>query len=271
MKSIAIKLFSLLFVLISYPLRSHLPLIPVSFELSIDKKLHKPGELIQFTLTISNNDLSRTYPIVLPGTQRKGKKFIWFQAYSVSRNFYTCVAKENMEVQMENADSGDITVRNLRPGQSIKVPLFMNDKKNYFKQIASHHAFEPDLKDGPYEVLVYYNPGNTPFKDLYHYISTTEDSLSPQKLNLWQGGQNTNYVSLEIKGDPQKKEKGQSQTRTSIHKGLCFSRETLQCIDLKQNSKSASSSIRQYDFKQNFTLLFIRPEFISLRKEFPIV
>lgn len=194
-------LLAFAFVILSQTcLVADLPYMPVSFRLSTDKKIYKPGERICFRLKIINWDKTRSYPIVLPGTQNKGQKLIRIGAYSVNQKtqFYTCVAKDSPEMSMKCPAPGGVSTHNLAPGDSTEIVFFLNDNKNFLTQTASHHSLDKTLEPGKYEVLIFFDPSGTELKDLYHYIWSTNDSTSAEKLNFWLGGNVSNYTSIEI-------------------------------------------------------------------------
>lgn len=195
-----------LFVFSFRDLKADLPYMPISFKLSTNKKVYQVGEPIQFKLTIINNDSRKSYPIVVPGSQNKGNKLITLNAFSVNikTNFYTNVAKEDNVIKMKCNQPGSVSVCNLGPHDSTFVYFFLNDKKNYLTQTASHHQLMPKLKEGKYQMLIYYNPQVTELESLYHYIGTTNDSTSSNKLNFWWGGNVSNYWPIEIVSDRNK-------------------------------------------------------------------
>lgn len=171
-------------------LQADLPYIPVFFKLQTSKTVYQPGERIDFRLKVYNRDKTRSYPIVLPGSQNKGQKLIQLQFYSVNEKtkFYTSVAKEKPEIKMNCKSHGNATVRQLAAGDSLEIVFFLNDRKNFYTQTASHHELDHPLLPGTYQALMYYDPAVTEFKDLYHYIHSTNDSTSSEKLNFWGGG-----------------------------------------------------------------------------------
>ncbi|MBL7901926.1 MAG: hypothetical protein JNK73_08025 [Bacteroidia bacterium] len=181
-------------------LQADLPYMPVTFKLQTGKTHYQVGERIDFRLKVYNSDKNRSYPIVLPGTQNKGQKLIQLRFYSVNEktNFYTCAGKENPEIRMSCEKPGNATVRQLAPGDSLDIVFFLNDRKNYLHQTASHHELDQPLVPGNYQVHIFYDPSVTEFKDLYHYIWSTNDSTSSEKLNFWTGGNVCQYIPLTI-------------------------------------------------------------------------
>ncbi len=185
-------------------LRADLPYTPVSLKLQTNKVVYQPGERIEFRLKVYNSDKTRSYPIVLPGTQNKGQKLIQLRFYSVNEKtkFYTCVAKENPDIQMNCKAPGNVSVRQLAQGDSTEIVFFLNDHKNFLTQTASHHELDKPLLQGTYQVHIYYDPSLTEFRDLYHYISSTNDSSSLEKLNFWTGGNVCQYIPITINKSP---------------------------------------------------------------------
>jgi hypothetical protein len=181
-------------------LQADLPYTPVTFKLQTSKSVYQVGERIDFRLKVYNNDKNRSYPIVLPGSQNKGQKLIQLRFYSVNEktNFYTCVAKENPEFKMSCEKPGNVTVRQLAPGDSLEIVFFLNDRKNFLSQTASHHELDQPLLPGSYQVHVFYNPSVTELRDLYHYIWSTNDSTSSEKINFWSGGNVCQYIPITI-------------------------------------------------------------------------
>lgn len=193
----------LLFFLLAHPLFGDLPYLPVRFKLSTAKKVYQPGERIEFRLKVYNADITRSYPIVLPGTQNKGPKLIRLHFYSVNEKtkYYTCVAKEHPDLKMACSTQGHLSVYQLAPGDSTEIVFFLNDRKNFLTQTASHHELDNPLMPGKYLVHIYYDPSQTELKDLYHYIGSTNDSTSQEKLNFWIGGNVCQYIPIEINND----------------------------------------------------------------------
>jgi len=185
-------------------LQADLPYTPVYFKLQTSKTVYQVGERIEFRLKVYNRDKNRSYPIVLPGTQNKGQKLVQLRFYSVNEKtkFYTCVAKENPEIRMSCEKPGHAMVQQLAPGDSLEVVFFLNDRKNFLSQTASHHELDQALLPGTYQVHIYYDPSVTEFKDLYHYIWSTNDSTSSEKLNFWTGGNVCQYIPLTISKSP---------------------------------------------------------------------
>lgn len=183
-----------------HPIHADLPYTPVTFKLFSNKPVYQVGERMVFRLKIYNNDKTRSYPIVLPGTQNKGHKLIQLRFYSVNEKttYYTCVAKEDPEIKMTCASPGNLYLRQLAPGDSTEVVFFLNDHKNFLTQNASHHKLDQSLVPGKYQVHIYYDPSKTEFKDLYHYIASTHDSTSMDKLNFWEGGNVCQYIPIII-------------------------------------------------------------------------
>jgi hypothetical protein len=181
-------------------LQADLPYTPVTFKLRTGKTVYQVGERVDFRLMVYNRDKNKSYPIVLPGTQNKGQKLIQLRFYSVDEktNFYTCVAKENPEIKMFCEKPGNVTVRQLAPGDSLEIVFFLNDSKNFLSQTASHHELDQALLPGNYQVHIFYDPSVTEFRDLYHYISSTNDSTSSEKLNFWSGGNVCQYIPITI-------------------------------------------------------------------------
>lgn len=199
MKSIYKRILSYI-LFCTAPLYADLPYMPVFFKLSTSKSTYRPDERIEFRLKIYNSDKTRSYPIVLPGTQNSGQKLIRLGFYSVNEKtqFYTCVAKENPELKMNCEGPGNVSVRQLAPGDSTEIVFFLNDHKNFHSQTASHHQLDKPLLPGKYQVHIYYDPSVTPLKDLYHYIGSTNDSTSAEKLNFWIGGNPCHYIPIII-------------------------------------------------------------------------
>lgn len=206
---------ALLFTCVN-PIHADLPYTPVSLKLFSNKPVYKVGERMMFRLRIYNSDKSRAYPIVLPGTQNKGPKLIRLHFYSVNEKtrYYTCVAKEHPELKMACSAPGKLRVQQLAPGDSIEIVFFLNDRKNFLTQTASHHELDNPLMPGKYQVHIYYDPSQTEFKDLYHYIGSTKDSTSQEKLNFWIGGIVCQYIPIVISN-------ADSDEKSGATKSLC--------------------------------------------------
>jgi hypothetical protein len=130
----------------------------LAMELILKKSIHQNREIIQFEVKFTNQT-NRSLSILLPGTQNKGKRILQLQVFSVDNpsNFYTKVFENPLELEMDTSFIGSVYFKRLEARESVTIPLFVNDTANARKNILSNYSF-PDLANGSYEVIAYYNP-----------------------------------------------------------------------------------------------------------------
>lgn len=197
-----IKSFLYTFLLsIGFAAYADLKPIDIKMELSSNRNAYMASEVIAFTIDFEN--LTDKYNVILlPGSQNKGKKLIYFSYYTVKDNFYTEVARESREINMDTTIDGRVSLRNLKPKASISIPVFLNEKSNYNTHIEAHHAL-PDLPPGKYQLLAWYDPwdedyGNQFFNKIESFDKGDEQLFEANKFNIPEEGLISNYFSLEI-------------------------------------------------------------------------
>jgi hypothetical protein len=207
MKLAGIKIVLLLIViLLSGTSYADLRMPELAMELVLKKTIYKNREIIQFEVKFTNQT-DRSLSILLPGTQNKGKRLLQLQVFSVNNasNFYTKVFENPMELEMDTSFIGSVYFKRLEARESVSIPLFVNDTANAKKNILSNYSF-PDLANGSYQVIAYYNPFGESlapyaFQAYDDHGRSIEDSLNPERMQIDAWGVYSNYVELNINSD----------------------------------------------------------------------
>lgn len=197
------------FLTVSTLVKADLPYMPVSFIVSTAKESYYEGERVEFIMTITNNDTSKAYPILIPHTQNTGQKLIYFNVYDPYQKAFLERAKDSRDIDMMVHDTGSVKKILLQPREVIKIPFYYNDFENYFNyhtQIASHHKTNIPLFAGEYWIHAYYNPFGIPMGDTLYNVYDDFDKLSqnqfdPNKLVLYATGMASTCM-LKIKKAP---------------------------------------------------------------------
>jgi hypothetical protein len=196
----AALLISILFSGMSY---ADLRMPELAMQLILKKSVHQNREIIQFEVKFTNQT-DRNLSMIIPGSQNKGKRILQLQVFSVNNvtNFYTKVFENPMELVMDTSVIGSCYFKRLNAGESVSIPLFVNDSRNASKYITSNYAL-PDFPDGKYEVIAYYNPFGESlapyvFQAYDDHGRTIGDSLNPEKMQIDAYGIYSNYVQLTI-------------------------------------------------------------------------
>lgn len=175
----------------------------LAMELILKKATYQNREIIQFEVKFTNQT-DRDLTILLPGSQNKGQRLLQLQVFSVNNatNFYTKVFENPLELEMDTSVIGSVYFKRLDARESLSIPLFVNDTANARKNILSNYSF-PDLANGSYEVIAYYNPFGEPlapyaFQSYDDHGRTIGDSLYPEKMQIDAWGVYSNYVQLSI-------------------------------------------------------------------------
>jgi hypothetical protein len=179
--------------------KADLFLYGLSLKLECTRSTFSKEDIVQFNLTLSNAT-DKVQSILLPGSQNKGPKLVYFSFFSVKNNFYKEVYRESEMIDMEVEKVGSSTFKYLNAKESTSVPLFLNDKANYKKHIEANHPM-PNLPPGQYEVLVWYSPWSDSLsKYVYNKVSDFkgERTIDPEKINLPESPLNSNYVTINI-------------------------------------------------------------------------
>lgn len=201
-------LFAFLLFLMSINAHADLPYMPLQFELIGDKTIYTEGDILKFTLRITNRDKERSYPVMIPGQTNSGKKLIYFTAYTIdSTGNATEVAREYMADVPGAAgeSSGNVLVQQLEPGKHIDIKLRFHPRANYAINPNERHWFDKLLSAGQYHFLAWYQPyGIVPF-DLYEYTDGFKSLSQTDKLVMNKTGQQSNYCKVIINPKPVKK------------------------------------------------------------------
>jgi hypothetical protein len=173
----------------------------LAMELMLKKSVHQNREIIQFEVKFTNQT-DRDLSMIIPGSQNKGQRILQLQVFSVNNatNFYTKIFENPLELEMDTSFIGSVYFKRLRAGESVSIPLFVNDSSNARKNIYSNYAF-PDFQDGSYEVIAHYNPFLDPmaqyvFQAYDDHGRTVGDSLNPEKMQIDAYGIYSNYIQL---------------------------------------------------------------------------
>ena len=97
----------LIVLLYCFPLIGKADLNPsfLSLELTADKSAFSIDETLQWKIRFVNEgDQSRG--VLLPGSQNKGNRLIYFSYFTVKNNIYTEVARESAELNMDTTRIG---------------------------------------------------------------------------------------------------------------------------------------------------------------------
>lgn len=227
MKLVGTKfLFLILSISFSGMSYADLRLPELAMQLSIKKTSHHPNEIIQFELTFTNQT-DRDLTILLPGTQNKGKRILQLQVFSVNRstNFYTKVFENPLQLEMDTSFVGSVQFKQLNAGESVRIPLFVNDYRNAQKYIYSNYSF-PNLELGSYQVIAYYNPLSEPlssyvFQPFDDHGRNIEEQMNPEKLQIDATGIYSNYVTLDVASASADQDNVLAQTVCSTHCRFC--------------------------------------------------
>jgi hypothetical protein len=175
-------LFCLLFGIMT--LSADMPYQPLSFSLSTSKPTYMEGEKIDFTLTIKNNDVTRTYPVLMPG-QNSGNKIVYLRVYDPAENEFIIRAEESREISMFIKNITINYIKWLAPGEEITIPFYLFDSDNYMTKLESHHSFGKPLFIGNYNFQAFYNPFGSGIGDsLYNRMDNTDQEQSQTKINF---------------------------------------------------------------------------------------
>lgn len=175
--------------------------IDIKMTLSSAQNSYHKSEVIPFQLSFKNNSKKRNV-ILLPGSQHEGKKLVYFSYYTVKDNFYTEVARESREIDMDSVSYSQVELWNLAPNDSISIPVFLNEHVNYRTHIESHHLL-PDLPPGNYQVLAWYNPWDEDYSKMFFnkiesFYKGNDQDFEPNKFNIPEEGLISNYFSIQI-------------------------------------------------------------------------
>ena len=196
----AALLISILFSGMSY---ADLRMPELAMQLILKISVNQNREIIQFEVKFTNQT-DRDLSMIIPGSQNKGQRILQLQVFSVNNvtNFYTKVFENPLELIMDTSVIGSCYFKRLNAGESVSIPLFVNDSRNASKYITSNYDF-PDFPDGKYEVIAYYNPFGESlapyvFQAYDDHGRTIGDSLNPEKIQIDAYGIYSNYVQLTI-------------------------------------------------------------------------
>ena len=165
--------------------RADLPYMPLRFTLSTRQASYEEGDRIDFVLTITNTDPQRSYPVLTPGDANSGKKLVYLRVFDPAQNLYVERAMESRDITMDIKDLGIPEKIRLAPGAELTIPFYWNDMNQALHKTEGHHSFGKPLFAGRYFFQAFYDPSGTGVGDsLYHFINSTEEEQSADKLNF---------------------------------------------------------------------------------------
>lgn len=196
------KFIFFLFIAQSLHVRADLRPIYLDIKLSADRTHFSNEEILPFWIEFTNTS-TKTYPFILPSNNPSKKKIIFFSFFTVDENdCYTEVYRESEVIEMDTSIQAWNNVRNLKPNESTKFPLYFNDQKNYNSHIEAHHQWN-NIPDGEYQVLAWYQPWRDDYtKLLYNPIDPfghdVAEETQPYKFDMPTDGLQSNYISITI-------------------------------------------------------------------------
>lgn len=175
---------------------------PLRFTLRCDKPAYYEGEKITMYVTITNRDTLNAHPVILPHTQGSGKKLFLLNVYDKASNTRILRYSEDSVLHVLVKEPGSVSVKYLKPLETIEIPLYLNDMEmNYNTQVASHHRFAVPLFAGIYRLNLCYFPKGQPAGDsLYTYYREGDRTLPVTSKRLMpENGLLSNTMELRIK------------------------------------------------------------------------
>jgi hypothetical protein len=201
--SFKMVLLAILCNLFSQNVIADMPYMPLSFDLKTVKEIYDEGEMVEFILTITNTDKTKTYPVVTPSSQNGGLKLIHLDIYDRAKNVFIKRAFENREMSMFIKSIGINGIVYLKPGEKITIPFYWNNHSQpnaSYSKPASHHILNVPLFVGEYLVVANYSPKGVA-DSLYHFLQNTDEEQVPNKINFMGIGESAK-CTLKIKKAP---------------------------------------------------------------------
>lgn len=201
--SFKMVLLTILCNLFSQNVTADMPYMPLSFHLKTSKEIYEEGEMVEFILTITNTDKTKTYPVITPGSQNSGLKLIHIDIYDRAKNIFIKRAFESREMNMFIKSIGINGIVYLKPGEKITIPFYWNDQSQpnaSYTKPASHHILNVPLFVGEYLVVANYSPKGVA-DSLYHFLQNTDEEQIPNKINFMGIGESAK-CTLKIKKAP---------------------------------------------------------------------
>ena len=195
-------LFCLFLLFTNFKLHADLRPCYLTVSLSATKVKFTTNELVQINVTLTNGR-NESHSIVVPGTQSKGLKLIYFSWYKVDENnFYTEVHSDSRVISMDTSVKGYVSFNRLDSNESTTIPFFFNDTKNAQKHINSNYEI-PKLPPGNYKIIAWYYPWDEELaKYAFNKINWQGHDENPDKnpelLDLSESGTQSTYFDVEI-------------------------------------------------------------------------
>ena len=214
----------------------------LQMQLISSKNVVAQNERFMFKLRFTNVDI-RSHSILIPGAAGNGNKMIYFCYYKVEGTFYREVYRESREILFADTNRLQAYFKYLDAGESVEVPIFMNDSLNADTHLESSYRLPP-LPPGEYQVLAFYDPFDDPmvsycFSRLDPFGN--EDSLAtPWLLSLPYSGIQSQYIGLTITENNNQ----QASTKCDCSTALCKAIEKEKWNKMKRILKRQTSSTK---------------------------
>lgn len=179
-------LLSAFCLLLSVAAFADMPYHPIKYELTTDRPEYFEGDVIRFTLTLTNTDPKRSYIMMTPGGMNSGKKLVYLRVYDPASNLYVERAIEDRAILMSIKSIGIYGQEKLSPGAKLTISFSWNEPMDKFmSEVSAHHSFGKPLFAGRYMFQAFYDPSGTGTgEQLYHIMSHTDEEQSATKLNF---------------------------------------------------------------------------------------
>ncbi len=178
---------------------------PVHLELrfSPTQQYVRANDVIQFNITLKCLSGEQERSVLMPNSKDSGQLMIYLSFYTVdNHNHYTRVFAEERPYTMSVNQVSPVWFHNLAKGDSLVVPVFYGDAKNYDHQIEAHHSW-PKLKPGKYKVLAHYNPWDEEQAEMVYnkvsYMKDNDDEFLAHRFNMPEDGLISNYINLTVR------------------------------------------------------------------------
>ena len=191
-----------LILLSSFSLKANLRPVVLTLEINAPRTRFTTTEIIQINVSLKNCS-ANDHSILVPGSQSKGLKLIYFSWFKVDdKNFYTEVYRDSRVIFMDTSLKGSVNFNQLNPNESTIIPFFFNDTTNAKKHINSNYN-TPKLIQGKYKIVAWYYPWD---EELAKYVFSKYDWKSqdeipidnPELMDLPESGIVSPYFDVEI-------------------------------------------------------------------------
>lgn len=183
-------------------LSSKADIVPIHLQMQLinSKNVVAQNERFMLKLRFTNSDI-QSHSILIPGAPGNGNKMIYFSYYKVEGTYYREVYRESREIRISDTNRLQANFKHLHAGESVDIPIFMNDSLNAGSHIESSYKL-PALPPGEYQLLAFYNPFNDPMSSYcftrLDFLGYTDSLATPWLLSLPHSGIQSQYLSLKI-------------------------------------------------------------------------